>query len=659
MTTDDVLNDLQARIRAGYPLLFLNTHEELRWEAELVGLADEIDRGLVLWSATRGAEPPAREADADLSTDPLLFLEQVSNYPPDHLFLLKDFQSYLDDADVVRRLRDLAGSLPEENKTLLLIGSEPEIPVSLAKDAAVIDLPLPGIEELRTVLDGVLRRRKQRNEEPIEISSAMEDQIVTTVLGLTAREAENALTLVIQGRDAIDDSMFVELVGEKKNRVSGSDLLEFIDLDDSVANIGGLEGLKEWLSHRAQAFAPQAREQGVPMPKGVLLFGVQGCGKSLTARATAHMLRFPLIRLDLANLLSSDRGASERNMRDVLRLVETLAPAVLWIDELDKGFAGLVAESDFDSTVSRIFGRFLVWMEEKTAPVFVTATANSVQNLPPELLRRGRFDEMFFIDLPNYYERTQIFKVHLQRRGWKPDKFDVASLVDQTEGYSGAEIQQIVSAAILETYGRGSVLTQEAPQQACEQIVPLSITMEDRIFSLREWARERCRPATLDSRVMRMLEDEDRAISRDVKQEATVKWHDLADLGQTGAAVCEFVRAASEVTFVELQTTFEEFGETSGDQGLALRADPNIVLWSGMSAEFATVLGKLIREKKLYVKPIRANRYDDDALKLPILEKFSKGRLERPYWLPATLVDHQPDNSNSKLERVTRMKLTR
>lgn len=658
MSTADVLSELQSRIAAGYSVLFLNSLEELRWEQAIADLAEELEYGMVLWSATKGAEPAVRESEAETSRDPAHFLKQVGAYPSEHIFLVRDFGPYLEDPVVLRGLRDLSEELPAQHKVLLLLGATPEIPESLSKDVTQLDLPLPGVAELRGVLEDVRRENAAAGGPEIDISPTEADQLVTTVLGMTAQEAGQALKLVTQGRERLDEAAFVELVAEKQRRISGSELLEFIDLDDSIANIGGLEGLKDWLSARGQAFSPQAREQGVPMPKGVLLFGVQGCGKSLTARATAHLLRFPLIRLDLANLLSSDRGASERNMRDVLKLLETLAPAVLWLDELDKGFAGLENGGD-DAAVTRLFGRFLVWMEEKKAPIFVTATANSVQNLPPELLRRGRFDEMFFIDLPNFYERTQIFKVHLHRRGWKPSKFDVDALVNMTEGYSGAEIQQIVSTATLESYSSGGLLTQEALAQACEQIVPLSVTMEDKIFALREWARERCRPATADSRVMRMLEDEDRAIAAEVVEEAEERWSELADMGQTSAAICEFVRARDEVTFRDIQETFAQFIDTEGNQGLALRTDPNIVLWVGISAELATMLGKLIRDRQLFLRPVKPAKYGSQGLELPTLEKFSAERLPSPHWLVGTLMTTQPDNWNTRLERVTRMQFLR
>src|SRR6185295_11678457 len=283
-----------------------------------------------------------------------------------------------------------------------------------------------------------------------------EEKLLKAVLGLTAREARKALQLALSGREQFDDEVFKTLVAEKRHLVQGSDLLEFYDLEEGVKDVGGLEILKEWLEQRSEAFTERAREQGIPIPKGVLLLGIQGCGKSLTARAAARLLSFPLVRLDVANLLAGDRGSSERNMRNVLRLMETIAPAVLWLDEVEKGFAGVGGDGDNsggDATMSRIMGGFLTWMEARKAAVFVVATANSVANLPPEMLRRGRFDELFFVDLPNYHERKHIFAIHLSKRGWKPEKYDLSKLSNKTEGYSGAEIEQIVVSAMIDAYG--------------------------------------------------------------------------------------------------------------------------------------------------------------------------------------------------------------
>jgi len=663
MTTSDALDQIRSRILSRYTLLFLKTWEEERWETELAELALEIERGLVVWTVTDGPQPPSGNNGQERG-DPLAFLEQIEAYPPDHLFLIKDFHPYLSDPRVVRKLRDLTAKLGEQRKTLLVIDPIVEIPVDLQKEAFEFDMPLPGIEEMRSELAGVLEQIESTGESMPELSPEFEEKLLKAVVGLTAREARKALVLALSGKEQLDDDVFKTLVAEKRHLVQGSDLLEFYDLDEGVKDVGGLEILKEWLEQRAEAFSERAREQGIPMPKGVLLLGIQGCGKSLTARATARLLSFPLVRLDVANLLASDRGTSERNLRDVLRLMETIAPAVLWLDEIEKGFAGVGGDGDKsgDATMSRLMGSFLTWMEARKASVFVVATANSVANLPPEMLRRGRFDELFFVDLPNYHERKHIFAIHLAKRGWKPDKYDVASLSNKTEGYSGAEIEQIVNSAMIDAYGQGRVLAQEDLEKSREQTVPLSITMEEKVFELREWASSRCRRATSDSRVTQMLEEEQRH-AEFLEEDAPAKepWMELAEHGQLNAAVVEYLRANGHAAFPRLQEDFAAFLTTSGEQGLALRSDPNIVLWSGMSQELATLLSTLIAQRRVYLHTASPDEYKSlgKGLKLPLLEALAETKQSRPVWLPATFHLSPPAGGAGRFARVTRIKLSR
>jgi ATP-dependent 26S proteasome regulatory subunit len=663
MPTTEALDDLRSRILAGYSLLFLQTWEEERWEWELGMLAEEIDRGLVVWSATSGPQPPPDESDG-APVGPLEFLARLPEYPREHLFLLKDFHPYWRQPEVVRRVRDLVPALADAGQALLFMGPTSDIPLELRKDAIRCELPLPGLQELREELQAVLHDNEDdATQARRDLDPDVEERLLKSVLGLTAREARKALTRALAGRDSIEDDVYTELVSEKKRMVEGSDLLEFQDLDQGVDDVGGLEGLKDWLRQRAEAFTERARAQGIPMPRGVLLLGVQGCGKSLTARAAARLLSFPLVRLDVSSLLSADQGASEKNMRDVLRLLETIAPAVLWLDEIEKGFAG-TTDAGQNATMKRLFGQFLTWMEERDKPVFVVATANQIADLPPELLRRGRFDELFFVDLPNYHERRQVLEIHLRRRGWRPEKYDLEELAGRTEGFSGAELEQLVISAMLTSYGQGRILSQEDLKHAREETVPLSITMEEKIYELREWARPRCRPATYDSRVMQMLDEEERrgALQLDEgRRDDLREWAALAEHGQLNAAVVEYVRRFDYITFPQLQQTFAEFLPTEGDVGLALRSDPNVVLWVGLSSEFSEVIAKLISARRLYVHRTPLERYqaDGDVLRLPPLDELPRGRLHRPCWLPVCLRDLPPEDGAGPFARVARMKLSR
>lgn len=660
MSTEKTLDDLQTRILSGFRLLFLKTWEESRWERQLSQLSSEMERELVVWSSSSGPAPPPGNTPDDGLSEPRLFLEQIAAYPPNRLFLFKDFHPYLDDPRIVRRLRDLLPTLADEHKTLIFIGPENTIPLELQKDALPIDLPLPGFDDLRAELSTVLRDKTGGRLQP---TPDQEGRLLTAVSGLTANEAHRALSLVLQDRETIDDNVLAALVAEKKSLLQGSRLLEFYALEEGMNDIGGLENLKMWLAGRSAAFKIEAREQGIPMPKGVFLLGVQGCGKSLTARATARLLGFPLVRLDVSQLLSSDRGASEQNMREVLMISETMAPVVLWLDEIEKGFAGSTDEGDYDATMSRLIGQFLIWMEEKTSPVFVVATANSITNLPPELLRRGRFDEMFFIDLPNQYERSQVLKLHLENQGWNPDDFDVPRLAERTNGYSGAELAQIVKAATIDSYVLGEDLNQKALDEAQDRTVPLSVTLEEKIFSLREWAKDRCRQATPDSRVAEMI-DRDRRDERQRKHDEKAgvqdRWRQLADQKKFPESVCEYVGGRlPETSIAELQQIFAEFFETAGDQGLALRSDPNAVLWMGMSAEFSGLLSKLLRANRLFVHPATEDRYPQHSVKLPVVSQLPDDRLPRPGWLPVCVGIRPPKDVDSRLNRVARVKLTK
>jgi AAA+ superfamily predicted ATPase len=657
MSTESTLEDLRERIEAGYPLLFLRTWEERRWERLLADLALEMECGLVTWSQTAGWQPPASEQTASAA-----ILEACDQYPPEHLFLLKDFHPHLADPQTVRQLRDLAERLPDRRQAVLLMDPVATVPPELEKDAIVIPLPLPDYSDFREGLDSLLAEL-QANGMATELTPQDEDHLIQAVLGLTFTEARKAWTRALQGRTRLESNALTVLVSEKRSLASASDLLEFHDLDAGVDDVGGLDELKRWLEQRSLAYSPQAREQGIPLPKGALLLGVQGCGKSLTARATARLLSFPLVRLDISRLLESQRGESERNLREVLHLVESLAPVVMWLDELEKGFAGVGGDEFTDATMARIVGSFLMWMQEQQRPVFVIATANSVHNLPPEMLRRGRFDELFFIDLPNYHERHHILRIHLAKRNWKPERFQLDELTQKTEGYSGAELEQIVSAAIIDAFGRGQVLSDADLDRSRRQLVPLSKTMEEKIFELRQWAQDRCRRATSDNRAAQMLDEEQRLgdfVVEDDRSGELPSWAVLAEAGQLKAAIVEYVRReGGDILFPELCAALQQHVDVSGEQGLAVRSNPNAVLWLGMSRELCEALIELTSARRLYVHPADPERYRrrDAVLKLPVLLEPTDEKLPRPKWLPGSLRTGPHAVHASRLARLARMQL--
>jgi SpoVK/Ycf46/Vps4 family AAA+-type ATPase len=303
-----------------------------------------------------------------------------------------------------------------------------------------------------------------------------------------------------------------------------------------------------------------------------------------------------------------------------------------------------------------------MWMQEQTQQVFVVATANSIQNLPPELLRRGRFDELFFIDLPNYQERLQILNIHLVRRGWKPEKLRVAELAQRTDGYSGAELEQLIAAAIIDAFGHGQVLSDEILDRTRRSLVPLSRTMEERIFELRQWAQDRCRRATSDNRAAQMLEEETRLGAVEPEDQAPVgnfRWELLADAGQLKAAIVEFVRQEGEVTLAATAKAFGKFLAVEGDIGLALKSDPQTVLWVGLSPEFSEVLIELIANRRIYVQPTTADSYADATPpRLPVLSAPASDKVSRPHWLPV-LLRNRPSQYTQQLSRLRRIQLSR
>ncbi len=682
MKTEAVLDDLRSRVLAGYPLLFLKTWEEDRWERELAELVLELERGLVTWTITHGLQPPVSGDGSDVPSAQLL-VSQLAAFPEDHVFLVKDFHPYLGDPLIVRQLRDSLPDLVAQRKTIIFFGSVTVVPVELVKDSVKLELPLPAYEDLRDEFDHLLAELRTESDgrtphpsplpaEPgrgdkaggMNLSADDEDRLIKAVMGLTAQEARKAWRRALHGRDELNDDVFTTLIAEKRTLASGSDFLEFYDLEEGVGDIGGLDQLKDWLSQRALAYSPRAREQGVPLPKGMLLLGVQGCGKSLTARATARLLSFPLIRLDIGTLLSNQRGESERNLRSVLHLVESIAPAVLWLDEMEKGFAGVEGDAGGgpDATMLRLVGTFLTWMAEIQKPVFVVATANSVENLPPEMLRRGRFDELFFVDLPNFEERKHIIGIHLKKRGWNPEKFDIDDLAQRSDGFSGAELEQIIVTALIDAFGQGHVLSYEDLERAWRSTVPLSKTMEDKIFALRNWAQDRTRRATSDSRVTAMLEAEQRNDAMKLPEDdfgELPPWAQLASAGQLKAALVEFVRGDGDVLFASLQDALAPYMEVTGDFGLAARANPNTVLWTGMSQALCELLVELVASKRLYVHPTELDRYKEleKGLRLPVLKEPTDEKLARASWLPSSLRCAPHPIHAARLSRIGRMKL--
>ncbi|MEO8704953.1 MAG: AAA family ATPase [Kofleriaceae bacterium] len=492
--------NLDTLVRARYPFVYLVSWEEQRVDRILAELASRHGKQLVQWSATRGLRRMggARGASPlEPVVKPVETLLAIGKLAEPTLVVLKDFHPFLDDTLVVRALRELAHELETSYSTVILLAPVLKIPVELEKDITVLDVPLPDYGELLELLRGIAGVLKQQGRASINLAHGDIEALVRAALGLTLNEAENAFARAVATDDRLDADDIELVLEEKRQVVRKSGLLEYFPTEQNLGAVGGLEHLKQWLDRRAAAFGDDARRFGLPEPKGLLLLGVQGCGKSLTAKAIASQWRLPLLRLDMGRIFGSLMGSSEDNVRRAIRMAEGVAPVVLWIDEIEKGLSGVRSSGDTDGgTGARVFAALLTWMQEKTAPVFIVATANSITELPPELLRKGRFDEIFFIDLPSHRERAEIFGIHLERRNRARANFDVARLATLARGFSGAEIEQAIISALYQAFDERCELAQAHLEAALVETRPLSTTMQESISQLRAWAHTRARLAS-------------------------------------------------------------------------------------------------------------------------------------------------------------------
>lgn len=492
--------ELRTLLQAPYSYIHLITHDEARAVSMVARHAREVERGVREWSATRGMEPSG-DGEAVPPGDFHALLDAVEAESQPVIFILKDPHPFFGDPAVVRRLREMESLVAAFGKSVVMCSPVPIDLPELATDLTQLTVPLPG----REALDGVC----QVVFPPDRWPSIDRHALVGSALGLTSRQALRAfhrariecLNAFRQGDDAFDLESAVR--DEKRRVISRDDVVEFVPADFDMQDVGGMDELKGWLSSRRDAFGAQAREFGLPTPKGLLLLGVQGCGKSLMAKVVAAFWGLPLIRMDMAAVFSGDHSP-ERALRQALRTAEAISPVVLWLDELEKAFN---PEEGGDGE-HRLLGSLLTWLQEKTRPVFFVATANQVDQLPPELLRKGRFDEIFFVDLPDKRSRQQILGIHLRRQGRNPSFFDCAELAELTLNFSGAELEQIIISALYLAFGEKAELSQQHLTQAARETVPLFRTREEEIKSLRAWARERARPASRDATLFDLFQTE-------------------------------------------------------------------------------------------------------------------------------------------------------
>ena len=500
-------------IRARFPMIYITTFEEDRVTKYIKSVVTDVKqvkygREVFTWTQTAGLYNDTLKKAVPDTTCPCKMLEYVRKYDKDAVFIIYDFhvnfgpKNRTPDYNVIRKIRDIIPDLKlgTVRKTLFFIAPELLIPEGLQKEITIYDFPLPTLAEIRAKFDSML---SQNESVKTELSEEEKDKLCKAALGLTLQEAESAFALAMVNDGKIDMKDLPVILEEKVQVIKKTGILEFIKSEYSMKDIGGLDNLKNWLLKRNNSWSEQAKKYCIPAPKGVLVTGVPGCGKSLTAKAMSTIWQLPLLKLDFGKVFSGLVGSSEENMRRALATAEAVAPSILWIDEIEKGLSGLGSNGD-SGVSSRIFGQFLTWMQEKESPVFVIATANNINNLPPELLRKGRFDEIFFVDLPTQREREEIFKLHLSKRLKDKDvasKIEINSdlykqLAQMTEGFVGAEIEQVVISALYEAFFNKRPLEFSDLANTIKNVVPLSVTQKEQILAIRQWANIRAVAAT-------------------------------------------------------------------------------------------------------------------------------------------------------------------
>ncbi|MEG3929924.1 MULTISPECIES: AAA family ATPase [unclassified Microcoleus] len=488
---------LDLMIRARYSLLYIVGAEEEPVEAVIAQVALQVSpaRRVLRWDIVRGWEDNGSGKGSVMAALDRVSKTAVEEYT---IFVLRDLHPILKypytekNAAVVRELRNLTRELKRSKKTIVLTSHTLELPEELKEEVTVIDFPLPNVQEIDSLISHVVEKPQQ-----LQVSGLAREQLVKACQGLSRARIGRVLAKALAAKQQINESDIDGVLEEKQQAIRQTGILEFFNSRESLKSVGGLENLKQWVKMRQDAFTDEARRYGIPNPKGVLLVGIQGTGKSLSAKTIASEWRLPLLRLDTGRLFGGVVGESESRVRQMIQLAEAIAPCVLWIDEIDKAFGNIISGSDGDSGTSRrVFGSLITWMQEKTSPVFIVATANNVRILPAELLRKGRFDEIFFLNLPSESERQDIFKVHLQRlRPTRLREFDLGVLAKRAENFSGAEIEQVVIDGLYRAFGtfvngqRRDLMTEDI-LRSIEDTVPLAAIARSQIEDLKRWAAE-------------------------------------------------------------------------------------------------------------------------------------------------------------------------
>jgi len=531
----EVLERLKILINSSTPIVVMETVEEVRAVAFVRSACAELGLPTFEWTIADGlvrsgsnaavglpgaaaslplaqSGPSLAARDAALNRDsepnapaiyntrePVQALATLESMTLDGVFILKDFHRHMEDAVIVRRLRDVGQKFSANRRTVVITAPAITIPPELTSLVEYLEIPLPNQQRLHQIIEETFARMSQSYTLKRKLDAVGLDAMAGNLLGLTEEEAERAVSQALVARYALSPEAVTDVLEAKKELLRHSGMLQFVDVSETMASIGGLENLKRWLAQRRGAWDEAARAFGLEPPRGMVVLGVQGCGKSMCARAVAGEWKLPLVKFDSSAVFDKYIGETEKRIQKVFQVAESLSPCVLWIDELEKVFAGSGPDSaSVDAGVSsRILAAFLSWMQDRKAPVFVAATCNNVTALPPELIRKGRFDELFFVDLPNQAERKAILAIQLARRKHNPAEFDLEQIARAAEGYSGAEIDAALQAAMYRSFADKQALATQSLLQALAITVPLSTTRAEEIEALREWARSRAVPASL------------------------------------------------------------------------------------------------------------------------------------------------------------------
>lgn len=497
MADSTSLHDLKTLILSFHPILVMETVEEDRVSELLGAVAHELGLHHFAWSINKGLQkvPGGDPVATQWTTDPFQLLAHIEGMTVEAVYHLRDFGRHLESPQVVRQFRDLAKAFSSRHATVVITGKRVQLPDELEHHAVPYQLAMPGRDELRPVLRAVLRSLGERRKVPVELSSEETDRFLDALAGLTRNQARQAIAQAVLDDGRLDADDIGAALERKADILRKDGLLEYFPAEDNRFELGGFARLKTWLARARVGFSEEAQELGLAPPRGMLLVGVQGCGKSLAARFVARQWLLPLLRLDVGRLHDKYAGETEKNFRRAVQLAESMAPAVLWIDEIEKAFAQGSDQQD-GGTSRRMFGAFLTWLQEKRDDVFVVATANDISRLPPELIRKGRFDEIFFVDLPTPEERRAIFLIHLERRKQETGRFDLAPLLAASEGFSGAEIEQAVVTSLYRALHEGRPLDAELLEAELNATVPLSVSRMEDVARLRSLGRERFVPVS-------------------------------------------------------------------------------------------------------------------------------------------------------------------